>query len=238
MDKVRWGILSTARHGAISWIPALKQTKRGELVAVASRHEDRAREFAAEHGIPKAYGSYEAMLADPEIDAIYIPLPNHLHKEWTIRAAEAGKHVMCEKPLGLDAAEAEVMVAAARQAGIIFAETFQWRHHPQGQTARDLVRAGRIGTLRLIEAGFSFMLNRPDDVRWNPDMGGGALYDVGCYPISLARYITGQEPAAVTAQAHWGKSGVDDSVVATLEFPGDVLAVINCGFHPPPAALF
>ncbi|RPI95834.1 MAG: gfo/Idh/MocA family oxidoreductase, partial [Chloroflexi bacterium] len=119
------------------------------------------------------------------------------------------------------------------QAGIIFAETFQWRHHPQGQTSRDLVRAGRIGTLRLIEAGFSFMLDHPEDVRWDPAMGGGALYDVGCYPISLTRYITGQEPIAVTAQAHWGQTGVDDSVVATLEFPGDVLAVINCGFILP-----
>jgi predicted dehydrogenase len=164
---------------------------------------------------------------------VYIPLPNSLHKEWAIHAAEAGKHVLCEKPLGLNAAEAEEMVAAFRKAGRKLAEAFQWRHHPQGQIVRDIVRGGALGDLRLIDAGFSFMLTRLDDVRWKPELGGGSLYDVGCYPIALARYVTGQEPLAVTAQAHWGDSGVDDRLVATLEFPGGVLAHINCGFTLP-----
>jgi xylose dehydrogenase (NAD/NADP) len=233
MDMIRWGVLSTSRHAAVTWIPALKHSKRGQVVAVASRDEIRAKPYADANGIPKIYGSYAALLADPEIDAVYIPLPNSLHKEWAIRAAEAGKHTLCEKPLSLNAAEAEEMVAAFRKARLKFAEAFQWRHHPQGQTVREMVREGAIGELRLIEGGFSFMLTRPDDIRWNPAQGGGSLYDVGCYPISLARYITGREPLAVTAQAHWGISGIDDRVVATMEFPGGVLAHINCGFTLP-----
>jgi predicted dehydrogenase len=233
MDTVHWGILSTSRHAAITWIPALKKSKHGQIAAVASRDETRGRQYAAEHGIPQVYGSYEALLADPKIDAVYIPLPNSLHKTWAIRAAEAGKHVLCEKPLGLNAAEAEEMVAAFRKAGRKLAEAFQWRHHPQGQIVREMAREGVIGDLRLIDAGFSFMLTREDDVRWKPELGGGSLYDVGCYPVALARYVTGQEPLAVTAQAHWGDSGVDDRMVATLEFPGGVLAHINCGFSLP-----
>jgi xylose dehydrogenase (NAD/NADP) len=233
MDKIRWGVLSTSRHAANTWIPALKQSKQGQVRAVASRDETRARQYADANGIPNIHGSYEALLADPEIDAVYIPLPNGLHKPWAIRAAEAGKHTLCEKPLGLNAAQAEEMVAAFRKARLKFAEAFQWRHHPQGQTVRQMVREGAIGELRLIDGGFSFMLTRPDDVRWNPAQGGGSLYDVGCYPIALARYITGHEPLAVTAQAHWGDSGVDDLMVATMEFPGGVLAHINCGFTLP-----
>lgn len=230
---VHWGILSTARHAANTWLPALKNTPRGQIAAVASRDIEKGQQFAAQHAIPQVYGSYEALLAAPDIDAVYIPLPNHLHRAWTIKAAQAGKHVMCEKPLGLNAAEAQEMVAACRQHGVKLAEAFQWRHHPQGQVVRDLVRSGAVGDLRLIDAGFSFMLTRPDDVRWKPDMGGGSLYDVGCYPISLARYIIGQEPLTITAQAHWSDSGVDDRFVATLEFSGGVLAHINGGFTLP-----
>lgn len=233
MDTIHWGILSTSRHAAITWIPALKNSKHGQITAIASRDETRGQQYAAEHGIPQVYGSYEALLADPQIDAVYIPLPNSLHKTWAIRAAEAGKHVLCEKPLGLNADEAEEMVAACRKAGRKLAEAFQWRHHPQGQTVREMVRGGAIGDLRLIDAGFSFMLTRMDDVRWKPELGGGSLYDVGCYPVALARYVTRQEPLAVTAQAHWGDSGVDDRLVATLEFPGGVLAHINSGFTLP-----
>lgn len=233
MSTIRWGVLSTSRHAAETWIPALKHTKHGQLLAVASRDESRARQYANAHGIPTVYGSYEALLADPQIDAVYIPLPNDLHRKWAVRAAEAGKHTLCEKPLGLNAAEAEEMVAAFRKAGLRLAEAFQWRHHPQGHTVRQMVRAGAVGELRMIDAGFSFMLTRPDDVRWNVAQGGGALYDVGCYPISLARYMTGQEPLAVTAQAHWADTGIDDRLVATLEFPGGVLAHINCGFTLP-----
>lgn len=232
-DTIRWGILSTSRHAAATWIPACQASKRGEVVAVASRDAARARQYAAEHHIPRSFGDYESLLASPDVDAVYIPLPNHLHKEWTIKAAGAGKHILCEKPLGLNAAEAEEMVAACRAAGVRLAEAFQWRHHPQAERARELVRSGAIGALRLIEAGFTFPLSRSGDVRWDPAKGGGALYDVGCYPVALTRYITGQEPASVTAQATWSQTGVDDLLVATLEFPGGVFAKIHGGFVLP-----
>ena len=229
-DTIRWGVLSTSRHAATTWIPACHAAQRGEVVAVASRDADRARQYASENGIPRSFGDYESLLASPDVDAVYIPLPNHLHKEWTIKAAQAGKHVLCEKPLGLDAAQAEEMVAACRAAGVTLAEAFQWRHHPHAEQTRDLLQSGAIGDLRLIEAGFSFPLSRAGDVRWDPSKGGGALYDVGCYPVALARYVTGGEPVSVTAQAIWGQTGVDDLLVATLEFPGGVFAKLHGSF--------
>jgi xylose dehydrogenase (NAD/NADP) len=232
-DKIRWGVLGTARHAGNTLLPAFYAAKSGDVVAVASRDSARARQFANAHGIPASYGDYEALLADETIDAVYIPLPNHLHKEWAIRAAEAGKHCLCEKPLGLNAAEAEQMIQAFKAAGLTLAEAFQWRHHPQAQRVRQMLRDGAIGELRMINAGFTFMLNRPGDIRARPETGGGALYDVGCYPVSLARYMTGQEPLTATAQAHWSKSGVDDRLAATLEFPGGVLATIYCGLTLP-----
>jgi xylose dehydrogenase (NAD/NADP) len=233
MSTIHWGVLSTSRHAANTWIPALKKSQHGVLGAVASRDMKRAQQYAGEHGFQKAYDSYEDLLVDPAINAVYIPLPNSLHREWVLRAAEAGKHILCEKPLGLNAAEAQEMVDAANAAGVNLAEAFQWRHHPQAQKVRELVRSGSLGDLRLIDAGFSFMLTRPNDIRWNPEVGGGSLYDVGCYPVALARYIAGREPLTVTAQAHWGPSGVDDRLVATLEFSGGMLAHINCGFTLP-----
>ncbi|MBN1678676.1 MAG: Gfo/Idh/MocA family oxidoreductase [Anaerolineae bacterium] len=229
-DKIRWGILSTSNHAATSVIPAIRASADGEAAAVASRDGARAQLYAREHGILKSYGDYEALLADPDIDVIYNPLPNHLHKTWSIRAAQAGKHVLCEKPIALNAAEAEEMVRAFRDAGRKLAETFQWRHHPQAQRVRELVRQGTIGDVRLINASFSFPLDRPHDVRWEPKMGGGALYDVGCYPVSLVRYMLGQEPLTVTAHAHWGASGVDDLMVGALVFPAGVMASIDCSF--------
>lgn len=233
MTTVRWGVLSTARIAANAVIPGIKGAPNAELGAVASRDAARGEAYARQHGFPRSYGSYEALLADPEIDAIFIPLPNHLHKEWAIRAAEAGKHVLCEKPIALDAAEAEEMSAAFEGTNLILAETFQWRHHPQGQLARQLLQDGLIGDLRLIRGTFTFKLEDPADIRLKPEMGGGALYDVGTYPVALARYMTGAEPLRVTAQAHWHESGVDDLLVGTLEFPGGVLADIDCGFSVP-----
>ncbi|NLX09866.1 MAG: Gfo/Idh/MocA family oxidoreductase [Chloroflexi bacterium] len=232
-DKVRWGIMSTSRHAARVLIPALHASERSEVAAVASRDAELARQYADENRIPTSYGSYEDLLADPNVDVVYIPLPNNLHKTWGLRAAQAGKHMLCEKPFALNADEAQTMVQAFRTAGLKAAEAFQWRPHPQGQRTRELVRQGAIGDLLLIDAGFSFPLERPDDFRWIPELGGGALYDIGCYPISLTRFITGQEPLSVTAQAHWNKSGADDLVVATLEFPGGVFAHINCSFLLP-----
>jgi len=233
-DKIRWGILSTSTHAAKTVIPAMQQAADTEVWAVGSRSEDSAREYADALGIPHAYGSYEALLADPQVQVVYIPLPNSLHKEWALRAAEAGKHVLCEKPLGIDAVEAEEMVRAFRAAGLKLAEAFQWRHHPQAQKVRALIDAGAIGTVRLIDAGFSFALEPgAQNIRWQPEVGGGALYDVGCYTVALTRYITRAEPRRVTAQAVWGATGVDDLLVGTLEFPGGVLATINCGFTLP-----
>ncbi len=232
MKVVRWGILSTSHHAAKTWIPALVAAPSAELVAVASRDEERARAFADEHGIPAAYGSYEALLAAEDVDAVYIPLPNHLHKPWTLRAAEAGKHVLCEKPLALDAAEAEEMVAACRAADVRLMEAFQWRHHPQAHTVRSLLQEGHVGALRAMAAAFSFTLTRPDDVRWRAEWGGGALYDVGCYPVSVMRFMAGAEPLSVTAQARW-HNGVDVSLVGTLCFPDDVLGHLDCSFEMP-----
>lgn len=232
-QKVRWGIISTANHALNILIPAIRDSEDGEVVAIASRDAEKVKYTAEELHIPQAHASYEALLADPNVDIIYNPLPNSLHKEWTIRVAQAGKHCLSEKPMALNAADAEEMVAAFRSAGKKLAEAFQWRHHPQDQFVRDSVRSGKIGELRMIEAGFSFMLDRPKDVRWDPALGGGALYDVGCYPISVTRFIAGAEPLSVTAHIHWNKSGVDDLVVATLEFPNNVLATINCSFILP-----
>lgn len=233
MSTVRWGILSTARHGEKTMLPAFRQARETEVVAIASRDAQRARAYAQQHGIPVSYGSYEALLDDPNIDAIYIPLPNNMHKEWAIKAAQAGKHVLCEKPIALNAAEAEEMVAAFAEAGRVLAETFQWRHHPQAHAVRELIEDGTIGEVRFIDAGFSFLIAREDDIRLDPALGGGSLYDVGCYPVSLARFMVQDEPLAVTAQAHWTERGVDDRMAATLEFPNGVLAHINCGFSLP-----
>lgn len=238
MATVRWGIMGTARHAAKTWLPGLNASASGAIAAIASRSADRAQQFADEFGIPTAHGSYEDLLADDSIDAVYIPLPNHLHKEWSIKAAEAGKHVMCEKPVGLNAAEAKDMAAAFEGTGLKFAEAFQWRHHPQGQKVRELVSSGAIGELKLLKAGFSFPLERQEDVRWEPEMGGGALYDLGCYPISAVRYITGKEPLSATAHIEWGDRGVDTLVVATLAFPDGVLAHINCSFLLPLARYY
>ncbi len=233
MAIVKWGILSTARHAANTWIPQAHNSPSGQVHAVASRDAARAQQFAQENNIPHSYGSYEALLADDNVDAVYIPLPNDMHKEWAIKAAQAGKHVMCEKPAGLNAAEAEEMVAAFKGAGLKFAEAFQWRHSLQAQRLRKMVQGGSMGDLRFIDAGFSFMLDREGDIRRKPENGGGALYDVGCYTISAVRFIAGAEPLAVTAQIYWGDSGVDELVVATLEFPNHVLAHINCSFILP-----
>jgi D-xylose 1-dehydrogenase (NADP+, D-xylono-1,5-lactone-forming) len=233
MATVNWGILSTSRHAAKLVIPAIREVKSAEAYAVASRNGDRAREYANANTIAHSFTSYEALLASDEIDIVYIPLPNSLHKEWAIKAAQAGKHILCEKPIALNAAEAEEIVAAVEQAGVKLAEAFQWRYHPQAERIHQLVHAGRIGEMKLIDAGFSFPLERQDDIRWVPELGGGALYDVGCYPVAFTRYITGAEPLAVTAQAHWSASGVDDLLVATLEYPGGVLAHINCAFTLP-----
>ncbi len=195
MNKIKWGILSTSKFALTKVIPALLKSELLEVNAIASRDAARAAEAAARFGIPKAYGSYEELLADPEIAIVYNPMPNHLHVPWSIRALEAGKHVLCEKPIALSAAEAQQLLdAAARHPGLKAMEAFMYRFHPQWKRAKAIVDAGGIGELRTIQSFFSYFNNDPANVRNQADIGGGGLMDIGCYNISLSRYIFGEEP--------------------------------------------
>ena len=197
--RVRWGILSTADIGLKKVIPGLRRSPRSEVLAIASREDGRAAAAARELSIPRAHGSYEALLADPDIDAVYIPLPNHLHAEWTIAAARAGKHVLCEKPLALTAAQAQGMVDACRDAGVLLMEAFMYRQHPSWIAARSLVESGRIGRLQAVDSWFSYFNDDPRNIRNVADIGGGALYDIGCYSVNLSRMLFASEPTRVQA---------------------------------------
>jgi predicted dehydrogenase len=198
MNKVRWGVLSTANIGMAKVLPAMQRGQLCEIVAIASRDEGKAQAAAARLGIPKAYGTYEALLADPEIDAIYNPLPNHLHVPWSIKAIEAGKHVLCEKPIGLSATEArELVAAAARRPKLKVMEAFMYRFHPQWQRAREIVTSGGIGAVKTINSFFSYHNDDPANIRNRSDIGGGGLMDIGCYNISLSRFIFDAEPTRV-----------------------------------------
>jgi predicted dehydrogenase len=198
MNQVRWGVLSTAKIATQKVIPAMQQGEYCNITAIASRKLEKAQAAARRLGIPQAYGSYEELLADPEVDAIYNPLPNHLHVPWSIRALKAGKHVLCEKPVGLTAAEAqELLDAAQKQPQLKVMEAFMYRHHPQWQQAQQLVAEGKIGDLRTIQSFFSYYNDDPGNIRNMADIGGGGLMDIGCYLISLSRFIFGAEPRRV-----------------------------------------
>jgi D-xylose 1-dehydrogenase (NADP+, D-xylono-1,5-lactone-forming) len=225
-----WGLLGTARINR-RVIPPLRASAGNRLVAVASRDVATADAYAKEWGIGRAHGSYEALLADPEIDAVYVPLPNHLHAEWTIRAARAGKHVLCEKPLALTLAEVDAMGAAAHEGGTVLAEAFMYRHHPQTLKVKELVDGGAIGAVRFVRGSFTFPLDRPDDFRRRPEWGGGCLWDVGCYPLSFTRFLLGAEPAEVVGSHVLGPTGIDETFAGQLVFPGGVLAQIDAGFR-------
>jgi predicted dehydrogenase len=213
-------------------MPAIQESSNGEMVAVCSRDQAKADQAAAQFGIPRAYGSYEAMLDDPDVDAVYIPLPNHLHKPWTAAAAARGKHVLCEKPLGLNAAEAEEMRQTCAAHGVVLMEAFMYRFHPRTREVRRLIEAGAIGDVRLVRAAFSFQMAKGYNIRLDPTMGGGATMDVGCYGINFARYAVGAEPVEAFAYAEWGaESKVDETLVGSLRFPGGVLAQIDCSFQ-------
>lgn len=226
--KLRWGVLSTARIGRNSVIPALKASSNGALVAVASRDESAARAFAAECGIPRHHGSYDALLADSGIDAVYIPLPNSLHAEWTIRAVERGKHVLCEKPLALSAADCLRMQRAADANGVKLMEAFMYRFHPRTEHAIALARSGALGAIRSVRSVFTFRLLRPNDVRFDPALGGGALLDVGCYCVNVSRTIAGEEPVEVQAWATWSDKGVDLALAGALRFANGLVAHFDC----------
>src|SRR2546429_9688468 len=183
-DKVRWGILGVARIATVKVIPAMQRGTYSDIVAIASRDLEKARRAAADLGIPKAYGSYEELLADPEIEAVYNPLPNHLHVPWSVKAAEEGKHVLCEKPLSLSVAEARTLLGARDRCSVKIGEAFMVKTHPQWLRARELIRKGVIGDLRAIVGGFSYFNRDPENVRNKVEWGGGALMDIGCYPIT------------------------------------------------------
>lgn len=230
--QLRWGIVGCANIAIGSVIPAIQQSETGVVAAIASRSLDKAQETAAKLNIPTAYGSYEELIADPDIDAVYIPLPNHLHREWTIRAAQAGKHVLCEKPLAMNAEEAEEMIEACKQAGVLLAEAFMYRHHPRYERMIEVIRSGEIGQIRGILGSFTFNnAGDKDNVRYRADWGGGSIYDVGCYPISAARLLFGAEPvsACVTAFFSPEHDHVDMMAQGVIEFPGDVALTFDCG---------
>lgn len=227
--KIRWGILSTANIGLRRVVPAIQQSGNSEVIAVASRSLDKAKQFAAERNIPKAYGSYEALLADPEVDAIYNPLPNSEHAVWSIRCAEAGKPVLCEKPLARSATEAQTMVDAFKSRGVLFAEGFMYRFHPQTVQVKQMVDSGAVGQITALNATFTFALRDDNNIRLDPALGGGGLMDVGCYCINAMRLMTGQEPTAWKALAHSGTSGVDEWLAAVLAFPNGAIGHFDCG---------
>jgi predicted dehydrogenase len=221
MAKIRWGILSTANIGTKRVIPAIQSSELGMVAAIASRDGERAAAAAAQFGVRRSYGSYQALLDDPEIDAVYNPLPNHLHVEWTVKALEAGKDVLCEKPIALNAHEAEALVQARDRTGRKVIEAFMVRSHPQWLRVRELVRSGRIGTVRAVQSAFVFTVLDPKNVRNQAEIGGGALYDVGCYPLVTARYLFEAEPERVIALVDRDPAlGVDRVTSGMLAFPG------------------
>jgi xylose dehydrogenase (NAD/NADP) len=230
-EPVRWGLLSTARiNEAI--LNGAAQTDTTEVVAVASRDQARADAYAREHGIERAHGSYEAMLQDDDVEVVYNSLPNSMHVEWSVRALEAGKHVLCEKPLDRRVEAVERAFDTADRAGRLLMEAFMYRHHPQSKKAAELVGSGAIGELRQLRSLFSFTLTDDADVRLVPELDGGALMDLGCYCISMQRLLAG-EPELVFGRQRLGGRRVDVGFVGVLQFPGEVFGEFHCGFDLP-----
>lgn len=229
---LNWGLLSTARIND-DLIPALRISAGNNLAAVASRSQASAEAYARQRKIPRALGSYEALVEDPAIDVIYNSLPNHLHAEWTIRALRAGKHVLCEKPLALSLEEMDAMTAAARETGRVLAEAFMYRHHPQTLKVQEIVKSGQLGKIQLIKGAFTFSLRRESDIRWERELGGGSIWDVGCYPISYARMILAAEPLEAFGWQVIGRGGADATFIGQLRFPNEAYAQFDSGFQSP-----
>ena len=227
-QKLRWGILSTANIGRAAVIPAIQASQNGVVTAVASRDAQKGAEFAAKLGIPVSYGSYEALLDDPEIDAVYIPLPNSMHYEWTIKAARAGKHILCEKPLALTAIQCLEMGAAAHEHGVLLMEAFMYRFHPRTEKIIEHVQSGALGSVQMIQSSFTFRVNQPDNIRMIAELGGGSLMDVGCYCVNICRTLAGEEPIAVQAFANWSASKVDEQLIGNMRFANGLLAQFDC----------
>ena len=226
-DKIRWGILSTANIGRRRVAPAIQASKNGVVHAVASRNLESAQAYADELGIPVAHGSYEALLTDPDVDAIYNPLPNSMHAEWAIKAAEAGKPMLCEKPLASDGDEAQKMVDAFAERNLLFAEAFMYRFHPQTVRVKSLVDSGAIGEIKSMMAAFTFPIGagNEDNIRLSKDLAGGSLMDVGCYCVNVIRHMIGDEPEHVEAFGNVGETtGVEESITGIMHFKNGVLA--------------
>jgi D-xylose 1-dehydrogenase (NADP+, D-xylono-1,5-lactone-forming) len=232
MSLLRWGLLSTARINRLI-IPAIRASSRSEVTTVASRTRDRAQAYAAEWKIPHALGSYEALLADPEVDVIYISLPNSAHVEWTVRSLEAGKHVLCEKPLALSVEDVDRVQAAATRASRAAAEAFMYRHHPLTHAAEAVVRSGRLGAVRGFKGAFTFPLTRAGDVRLEPALGGGSLWDVGCYPVSYTCLLAAAAPVEVFGWQQSSASGVDLEFAGMMRFADGSVAQFDSGFKGP-----
>ena len=227
---VRWGILGTARINR-RLVPAFHASRRGKLCAVASRDLARATAHARQYVIPNAVQGYQTLLDDPNIDAVYIPLPNTEHVPWTLAAIAAGKHVLCEKPLALNAQDVDRIAAAAAAAGVIVEEGFMYRHEPQTRRIVQLLRDGAIGAVRAVVSGFTFLLEGDGNIRLDASLGGGALWDVGCYPITFAQLIAGDEPKMAFGTAHWTAAGVDDEFMGMLRFGEGLTASVYAGFR-------
>ncbi|QQO08098.1 Gfo/Idh/MocA family protein [Breznakiella homolactica] len=226
--KINWGILSTAQIGLNKIIPAMQKGKYSNVYAICSRDLKKARAAAEQFGIPKAYGSYEELLEDDDIQAVYIPLPNHLHYEWTVKAMKAGKHVLCEKPLVLSVKEAEKLIALRDSCGVKAGEAFMVASHPQWSGVKRLFKDGTIGTLRTIQGGFCFYTDDPANIRNIKEFGGGAIFDVGCYPLMVSRMILGEEPVRLLVNADIDpRFGTDRSASLIVEFPSCTLSYVT-----------
>ena len=232
-EKVlNWGFLSTAKINQ-RVMPAFRESKRNRLYAVASRNLETADSYSRDWKIPKAFGTYDAMLSAPEIDVVYNPLPNHLHTEWNIKALQAGKHVLCEKPFALTVEDVDSVEKMAKDTGKIIAEAFMYRHHPQTLKVKQLVDEGILGKLKLMRGSFTYPFTREGNYRADPAMGGGALWDIGCYPLSYARAMLGMEPVEVFGWQVTGVSGIDETFIAQMRFPGEIHAQFDCSFALP-----
>lgn len=232
MPPIRWGLLSTA-HINRRVIPAIRASKRGELVAVASRSQTTADSYAARWEIPQAFGSYQAMIDSGAVDAVYISAPNQLHAEWTIRSLQAGVAVLCEKPFALTLDEVDAVIAVAQATDLPVAEAFMYRHHPQTKLAAEWAKSGRLGDVTLVRAVFNFMIGARTDIRLQPGLGGGSLWDVGVYPVSFAQAVLGGPPEEVCGDQWIGDTGVDEVFSGQMCYSGNRVAQISCSFRTP-----
>lgn len=234
-DQIKWGIIGNANISRACVLPAIQASRNGTVIALGTQHPHAAAALAEKHQIPNIYDSYEAVIQDPSVEAVYIPLPNHLHFPWTLKALEAGKHVLCEKPLALNETEAEQMAAAAQSCNLLLMEALMYRFHPRSLQIKHLVDTGKIGRLRHVHSAFCFCMNEDqfmvsDNFRLDPDTGGGALWDVGCYCVSLTRWIMGEEPSHVQGEAVFSSRGVDIQFNGILRFPDGRMATFEAGF--------